>query len=389
MILYSLTKTALSTTSFILLWLLDKASPFRYNRSWSGFLQVRQSLHNEHFHLSNRKYALPTVTDYVSYDKCEYQWAVEGISNNSVFCPSQPYYVFRPSQPVRSEYWHELCPPSQKMPVMLPPFILTPFSSIRSNAERTPILNSLDISITWMPNENPQDVARSAIQECLSNGILDRGKKRIDCKEKFVASLEENLAESLCAYRNFCQTHMLKKRSVVSECDSDGDCKGCSTTGLLSQKLKCRIVATRGHSGAKCPQFHIDNVPCRWIQTMLGPGVELVNTPGAEDDSCDVIRWDAFSNSPARDDNGNKEDNDDGDIISWSVKDRNQMLVDSSRADIYQTKPGEAIIIPGSSWDEFSVSSTSDSTKPVVHKSPELRNNDQCRVLITQDVVFE
>jgi hypothetical protein len=114
--------------------------------------------------------------------------------------------------------------------------------------------------------------------------------------------------------------------------------------------------------------------------------VELVNTSNIDDCDDGVIRWDAFSHPPTQ--RGEEEMIDD-DIVSWSVDDRNQMLVDASRAVIYPSKQGEAVLIPGSTWDEYSLSCSPTSTKPVVHKSPEGLHSDQCRVLFTQDIIFE
>lgn len=329
--------------------------------------------------------------------------------------------------------------------------------------EQASRLASLDVSITWTPDENPRDVARRIVKECCKHN--HKSKRIMDsyCKdEAFVVSLEGTLLESLHAYRDFCRAHMIGEQQRLVLMDNDDSKESCnnndnngndcdcncngtsstttattdivrrSTTVLEYPKLKCRLVATRGHSGAKCPQFHIDNVPCRWIQTMVGPGVELVNTSTStststtcckvpdtdgnsnadgDADGGEVIRWDAFHNySPttrSRSDNNNDGINDDenqnddnDDILSWSVEDRNRILVDSSRADIYQSNPGEAVLIPGSSWDEYSLLSSSSSstnininmiatTKPVVHKSPETLRSDQCRVLFTQDIIFE
>jgi len=357
----------ISCLSLILLWLLEEASSFSDSRrilhSTTGENEVHTVINND------RNQYRP------------YPWPTENKNDYCVFHPMQPYYVFPPSRPIHHEYWQELCPPSPKSPPTILPF----FSIVRPNDDQESSLPSLDISISWTPDEDPRDVARRIIQECFLNRISNDDKKKINDEEKFAASLEDSLVESLRGYRDFCQTHVVRERWVNSNCDNN-DCDRCTSTHPLYQKFKCRLVATRGDSGAKCPQYHIDNVPCRWIQSMAGPGVELVNISNVDGGDGGVIRWDAFSNSPSR--SGDEED-EDGDIVSWSVKDRNQVLVDSSRANIYHSKQGEAILIPGRNWDEYAMASISGSTKPVVHKSPETLRSDQCRVLFTQDILFE
>jgi len=122
---------------------------------------------------------------------------------------------------------------------------------------------------------------------------------------------------------------------------------------------------------------------------MVGPGVELVDTTNVDEYNSGVIRWDGFNYPRTRIDDAETIDEDDNDIVSWSVEDRNRMLVDASLADIYHPNEGEAILIPGSTWDEYSLSRSPTSTKPVVHKSPGGLRRNQCRVLFTQDIIFE
>ena len=383
----------MNALSLILLWLLEDASSFSDSCYRGIFLRHRQA--NGHFRRpilrsATIENAVPTVTNNARSQCRPYPWSTDSANDDSAFHPNQPYYVFRPSQPIHHEYWQELCPPSPKSPPTIPSFFSSPLSFRRDSDDRASSLSSLDISLTWTPDEDPGDVARKIIQECLCR-ISNDDKREIRDEDKFVASLEASLVDSLRAYRDFCQTHVIRERSIDSKCDNS-DCNSCISTRLLNQKLKCRLVATRGYSGAKCPQYHIDNIPCRWIQSMVGPGVELVNISNVDDvdGSGGVIRWDAFGNSPTRSGDEEDEDEEDG-IVSWSVEDRNQLLVDSSQADIYCSKQGEAILIPGSSWDEYSMSSSSTSTKPVVHKSPgpEALRSDQCRLLFTQDIIFE
>lgn len=318
-------------------------------------------------------------------DQYRYPWAKDNTNDAAAFDPNLPYYVFHPSKPVHDKYWKEICPPSKKANSVSSFFFSSLPNVLKSGG--LPSLPPLDVSITWRPDENPRDVAKRIVNECAQYIILPDDQDGINSIDKVAPALEDNLVESLNAYRDFCQMHMVPELLREFECYD-----GCSSTLSQSQKLKCRLVATRGYSGAKCPQFHIDNVPCRWIQSMLGPGVDLVSTSDSGGGcGSEVIRWDAFSRSTT----GNNEDENDEDeeIVSWSAEDRNQLLVDLDKADIYHSKQGEAIVIPGSSWDEYalvsaSVSTMRVSTIPVVHKSPETLDNDQCRVLFTQDIIY-
>ncbi|KAL3923635.1 MAG: hypothetical protein SGILL_001546 [Bacillariaceae sp.] len=144
-------------------------------------------------------------------------------------------------------------------------------------------------------------------------------------------------------------------------------------------RFKCRLVATTGTSGAKCPQFHIDHVPVRWIQSFVGPGVELVvGNKG--------VRWGAFSHMD--DDDGDEDEDED---VFWTPQQRNEQLVDGKAANIYSAQPGEAVLMLGSEWNQISAqasSATSSAVDPVVHKSPELPES-QSRVLLTQDIVID
>lgn len=373
--------------TLIILSFIGKSSSFSDSPCCNTFLPQRQL--NNRFRLrsfqSNRnKNILFTHVNNDCKQHHLYPWAADYANDGSVFHSKRPYYVFHPSHPIHQEYWQELCPSPPKLSDKLSSI----FSS-RFSIKEMPSISSVDISITWTLDEDPHNVARRIVQEFLRRSIQSDDKKRMSVEKYLTTSLEDTLVESLRAYRDFCQTHMLQGQSIDVKAESMNDCNCCSSIRPQNQKLKCRLVATRGYSGAKCPQYHIDNVPCRWIQSMVGPGVELVNTSNIDDYDGGVIRWNAFSHPPAQRGENEMIDDEDDDIVSWSVDDRNQMLVDASRADIYHSKQGEAILIPGSTWDEYSLSCLPTSTKPVVHKSPEGLHSDQCRVLFTQDILFE
>ena len=159
------------------------------------------------------------------------------------------------------------------------------------------------------------------------------------------STLTKSLSGSLEAFRTYCQTNLL-------QCDT----------------FKARIVATRGPSGTKCPQWHVDHVPVRWIQSWVGPGCDLVVGNGG-------INWSMINGL---------EENDN----LLAVEDRNRVLVDDKVAKIYSAKEQEPILLVGNRWNEFSFKSKTPQD-PVVHKSPSSIPFWQGRVLLTQDVVQE
>jgi hypothetical protein len=189
-----------------------------------------------------------------------------------------------------------------------------------------------DVTITWTVLDSPHEVAQEMIRQCSSSLSPDK-----------TADLALSLADSLKVFRDFCQEHLTD------------DCE---------RVMKARIVATRGPSGTKCPQWHVDHVPLRWIQSMMGPGCEFVTSQKG-------INWNVI-NGLEDDDNLN------------SIEDRNQALVDDTVASIYSAKEQEAILLVGKRWDEY-VREGIASLQPAVHKSPSVPIW-QGRVLLTQDV---
>lgn len=53
-------------------------------------------------------------------------------------------------------------------------------------------------------------------------------------------------------------------------------------------QFKARIVSTRGTSGTKCPRYHVDHVPMRWVQSLVRPGCDYVV-------GSDGICWEAIN----------------------------------------------------------------------------------------------
>jgi hypothetical protein len=225
--------------------------------------------------------------------------------------------------------------------------IISPWNELCPSIWR-PKEASLDVTITWTVEDSPKRVAQELIHRCASPS-LSSAKTSV---------MVDSLTESLETFGAFC-------REELTDCNN-------------SNKFKARIVATRGPSGAKCPQWHVDHVPIRWIQSLIGPGCEFVTNPDTG------IDWSVV--------NGllNEED-DDEDVVYASVEDRNRALVDTKSANIYSAQEQEAILLVGNRWNEFAKTKTTTplSLKPVVHKSPSDIPMWQGRVLLTQDVLVD
>lgn len=380
-------QTRVEVYSAIIFCFIGKTSSFSDSSCYNTFLPQRKP--NEQFRLRSLQFTTngnmrSTRIKFGSSQRTLYPWAADNADDGCIFHPKQPYYVFHPSHPIHYEYWQQLCPPPQKLSNKLSSFFSSPLS-----IDEKPSISSVDVSITWAPDEDPEGVAKRIVQECFCRSAPSDDTYITHGNSNITTSLEDTLVESLQAYRNFCQTHVLHGRLTDSQAKTISNCDCSTSLHQQNQKLKCRLVATRGYTGAKCPQYHIDNVPCRWIQSIVGPGVELVNTSNVDNYASGGIRWDAFSYFPTLGEDEELIDDEDDDIVSWSAEDRNQMLVDASRADVYQSMQGEAIIIPGTAWDEYSLYRQPTVTEPVVHKSPEGLRSNQCRVLFTQDIIFE
>jgi hypothetical protein len=123
--------------------------------------------------------------------------------------------------------------------------------------------------------------------------------------------------------------------------------------GLNQTLHKARIVATRGKVGTKCPRFHFDHVPVRFVQPLLGRGCTYAISEEGVDRS--IL---------------NQADDCNTDSV-------NNKIVDPNLAKIRQGREGEAVILRGREACE---------DKPAIHKSPELAWWEG-RVVMILDVV--
>lgn len=313
---------------------------------------------------------------------------------------NRSYYLYQPSSSTNStanlaplwEKW--CCPPLTNEGSVVNPLSFF-FAMPSSRRKEAPSLNNVDITVLWNPEtDDPKDVAINVVRQCLVAKGRNDDNEDVDVDDVALSPLVSSLVESLQAYRDFCQMYL---RLDIDDDSRLDNCSCCTLNhpdkdhGSIDSRLfKCRLVATRGPSGAKCPQFHLDHVPVRWIQSLAGPGVVLVEmmrpvsvdkVEQEHDNDGDGIAWNAFG----KDDDDNEGVEDRNDLSALSVQDRNRRLVDPKRAEIYRVKEGEAVVMIGSRWNEFA-QIPKNVLKPVIHKSPEVMK-DVGRVLFTQDVV--
>jgi hypothetical protein len=163
-----------------------------------------------------------------------------------------------------------------------------------------------------------------------------------------------------------------------------------------------RFDASRGKRATKCPKWHYDSVPFRWIQSLVGPGVDVVIDPGAVD-------W-SYLLDPDRTELSVAAHN------RRAVRDRSARAVGSrlsssvSGAAVARSVPeGDAVVLLGGGWSAWirnppfssppgaarpqaaagvAASAVPASVaRPAVHKSPALLFPWQERVLISIDLV--
>jgi Protein of unknown function (DUF1826) len=131
-------------------------------------------------------------------------------------------------------------------------------------------------------------------------------------------------------------------------------------------------VSSRGEAGTRCPTWHTDHVPVRWIQALVGPGCMWIDDESGVEGA---VNWQ----------NMNNLDNDDDDtVITSQQDDRNSLLIDKGRARIRQAKTGEGVLLFGSTWPAGT--SSSSRRRPAVHKSPDNISTFEGRVVLTMDV---
>jgi len=212
-------------------------------------------------------------------------------------------------------------------------------------------------------NTNSRGFDRTVEWECSTNGSSDNDGEEQEAARQMLDGVVSGGNAQLRQQRQSLLSSWMKRFGEIAK----------------AKRCKARIAAGRGTAGTKCPQWHVDHVPVRWIQSLVGPGCEYVSNP-------DAVDWKRVNNL-------------DDDDETMSVRQRNSLLVPQSSSDeegsIVRVVPeGQAAMLLGNAWSEWAAEkhlvdggSTVLSLPPAVHKSPELNNPWQGRVLLTMDVL--
>ena len=193
--------------------------------------------------------------------------------------------------------------------------------------------DQMDVRIQWetstcdaVRRERTEAAAASMVQQanrwkqhCRRSGVgcFDTTNGGIGDDDVFL----EELGQSFRTFEDFCRRYLDPARTC-----------------------RARLVASRGRQSTKCPQWHTDYVPVRWIQALVGPGCV----------------WAEYANG-------------------------------SPEASARQAATGTAVLLPGRYWNDYFLHSTCNeatvvSASAVRHKSPELSFPWQGRILLTIDV---
>ena len=206
----------------------------------------------------------------------------------------------------------------------------------------------LDVTVSWDLGDDLSLAVRS---------MLERSPATIKTKEE--KAMVNHLEQCMHEFQSFCKEHL----QVIIP----GEQPQHERSENSIQGFRARIVATRGPSGTKCPRWHIDHVPVRWIQSLVGPGcdyVECTNESAAEDE------WDRMQYHLEREEHDK--------VIS---------IPGPSHLQVVKAPEQEVALLVGNRWNEFVQEQESQRfVPPVLHKSPEIPFW-QGRVLLTMDVI--
>lgn len=193
--------------------------------------------------------------------------------------------------------------------------------------------------------------ATELIQRCLSSSSSNQNTRGLETTENYITSI-----------LSLFQKH-------ISESD-DGQNVRC----------KARIVSSLGSVGTKCPRWHLDYVPLRLVQSLIGPGCVYI----------------PFENERLYPEGLNRDALNDGLDEDDSVI-ANSMIIPGEASNknlVKHAKDGEAVLLMGRAWSgatsTTAISSASDpwtnGVPAVPHRSPGI-NEDQLRVLLVVDIV--
>lgn len=201
-------------------------------------------------------------------------------------------------------------------------------------------VRGVDVRLHW---DIDQDSSASSLAERVASSMMAHIRQRIPGLSE-TEKMQDSLADSFNAFMTFCDDNLQGVEGYTA-----------------------RVVATRGPPSTKCPAWHQDHVPVRWIQSLYGPGCEWV----------DLQDWSTGT------DEADAED--DSVLLNESVDDMNRRRVDPNEP-IHQSCPGQAVMLVGRSWRRYCRNPALADLPAVIHKSPSGFLPWQGRVLLTIDV---
>ena len=150
-----------------------------------------------------------------------------------------------------------------------------------------------------------------------------------------------------------------------------------------------RLLCTYGSDAAKCPIWHVDHVPCRYVQTLYGPTVLFF--PDQHDNQRVYHRIISTAQQQHDDDDDDEPPSqppqDNYEFVS--VPERNAFLlcdIDDMSRSVGHANVGEGMILLGQSSSSRSPPWNTTGKAAAVHKSPWIASPDQGRILLTINV---
>lgn len=219
----------------------------------------------------------------------------------------------------------------------------------------------VDVTLDWQSYDDVTAVARSMLEKPQSTGIIMDDD-----------ALVEQLAECMLTFQSFCEEHLQVKSLSSSLSSLTNYHQRPPIDDDKIQGFRARIVATRGKKATKCPKWHVDHVPVRWIQSLVGPGCNYIERAG--DNSQAQTEWNRIQHYLERD------------AVDAIIP--NPGSSSSSQLQAHQAEEQQIILLVGKRWNEFTKECCQPFVPPVLHKSPEIPFW-QGRVLLTMDVIVQ
>ncbi|GAX20202.1 hypothetical protein FisN_12Hh047 [Fistulifera solaris] len=201
----------------------------------------------------------------------------------------------------------------------------------------------LDVTVHWALDEGCYLAAEKCVAAIKEQLPIHKHRAWVPRKD----AVKKNIASSMQSFVTYCSEHLYQ---------------------APPQGFKARLVCGRGISSAKCPRWHVDQVPVRYIQALVGPGCQYLDCQGP------LMKLNETTEEDDDQPNNAEED------TSSSLHDYVERLVQRHPEYVQQTREGEAVILVGNEWADRTA-------HPCIHKSPSGLMPWNGRILFTIDVV--